>query len=144
VSLVLTNDNGDTFPFGMVAQGNSYVLDAGRLIPGRYSWRATVMHDGQLLAQAGAFVVSEVVAELNNLVADHTLLRNFALRNDGSLVYPSSLERLQNELLEDNNAKPVVTTREIFMELINDYRLLALILLLLSAEWFLRRYLGSY
>jgi hypothetical protein len=92
----------------------------------------------------GAFVVSEVVAELNKLVADHNLLRQLSAGTEGLAYYPSELDELQNHLLNSETAKPVVSARVILRALVSDFRVFIFIILLLTIEWFLRRYAGSY
>jgi hypothetical protein len=142
--LTLTAENGDTFPFSMLPAGSGYTLDAGRLLPGRYTYQAGVAHSDEYISVKGAFVVSEVVAELNKLVADHNLMRQLSANTEGLAYYPSELDELQNHLLNSETAKPVVSARVILRALVSDFRVFIFIILLLTIEWFLRRYAGSY
>ena len=106
--LTLTAENGDTFPFSMLPAGSGYTLDAGRLLPGRYTYQAGVEHSDGYISVKGAFVVSEVVAELNKLVADHNLLRQLSAGTEGLTYYPSELDELQNHLVNLETVKLVV------------------------------------
>ncbi len=144
VSLTIISESGDRFPFTMVRHEKGYSLDAGALLPGQYTYSAVVQHQQGPVTVSGAFVVSGVVAELNDLVADHNLLRRLSARNNGEIFFPETLSDLQKKLQSENIAKPVVSTREILKALVNDIRIFILIILLLTIEWFLRRFAGSY
>ena len=144
LTIVLTNELGNKYPFSMVQTDDVYRLDAGSLTPGRYSFIASVNRDGDIIQSSGAFVVLALNAEKSNHVANHALLFQLANKTNGELFYPINLDSLKDQLLNDENVKPVVHSREYFKELINDFRFFLLIILLLSLEWFLRRFAGSY
>ncbi|PID93008.1 MAG: hypothetical protein CSA95_08990 [Bacteroidetes bacterium] len=144
VSLILTSERGDQFPFVMLRRGEGYSLDAGTLLPGAYTYVASVPHSSGRVQAHGAFVVSETVTELNLLVANHEILRHLSAENEGATYLPSEISRLEKELQEEEVAKPIYSVREIFKAWVKDIRIFLLILVLLTIEWFLRRYAGSY
>ena len=144
LTIVLTNERGNKYPFSMVQTDDVYRLDAGSLSPGRYSYTATVNRFGDIVSSSGAFVVLALNAEKSNTVADHALLFQLAHKTNGALFYPDNLDTLKDQLLNDENVKPIVHSRAYFKELINDFRFFLLIIFLLSLEWFLRRFAGSY
>ncbi|MDY0284879.1 MAG: hypothetical protein RBR21_01965 [Bacteroidales bacterium] len=144
VALVITNERGETFPFSMIPGEKGYSLDAGMLVPGRYTYTATVVRNNTRTNAFGAFIVAARDIELSLLVANHSLLFDLATKNGGSVFYPDQMNRLQEVLAQDTVTKPVIYYREFFRSLVHDPRLFFFILLLLSVEWFLRRYAGSY
>jgi len=79
-----------------------------------------------------------------NLRADHQLLNLIALQTEAEMVYPNQLNELRNMLISREDAKPVTYVERGFYELIGLRWILFLLILILTVEYFLRRYLGSY
>ena len=133
--------SGDTlradYTFGR--QGNAYQLSLGRLPEGIYRYTARVNADGETLTAEGSFAVDGLNLEQANLRANHTLLRTVSAITGGSMVYPDGLDSLKAHL---STLKPVIYTHTRFSELIGLPWVFLLILLLLGAEWVLRKYHG--
>jgi hypothetical protein len=128
----------------------SYVTSAGNtnyrisdLQPGIYSYKAQTMIDGKPASSQGQFTITEMALESLNLTADHQLLRSLSSRTDGSFYQADEWESLSNDLLT-KEARGIVFSEEIFMPLIRWPWALAILLLLVSMEWFLRKYHGTY
>jgi len=79
-----------------------------------------------------------------NLRADHQLLNLIAVQTDAEMVYPNQLDELKNRLFSRDDAKPVSYVERGFYELINLRWILMLLILILSVEYFLRRFFGAY
>ena len=133
--------SGDTlradYTFGR--QGNAYQLSLGRLPEGIYHYTARVNADGETLTAEGSFAVDGLNLEQANLRANHTLLRTVSAITGGSMVYPDGLDSLKAHL---STLKPVIYTHTRFSELIGLPWVFLLIVLLLGAEWVLRKYHG--
>jgi len=128
----------------------SYITSAGNtnyrisdLQPGIYSYRAQTSIDGKPAFSQGQFTITEMPLESLNLTADHQLLRSLSSRTDGSFYQADEWENLSAELLT-KEARGIVFSEEIFMPLIRWPWALAILLLLVSMEWFLRKYHGTY
>ncbi len=91
----------------------------------------------------GEFLVTRQQAELQNLTADFSLLRKLSNQTGGNFVIVSGFDGLKQKLLE-KEAVAKIQTEEKFDSLINLKWIFLLLLLLISIEWFLRKYLGSY
>ena len=72
--------------------------------------------------------------------ADHALLRTISAVSGGKMFYPDQLDELRDELAA---LKPTIYTHTRFSELIGLPWVLVLIVLLLGAEWVLRKYFGE-
>ena len=59
-------------------------------------------------------------------------------------IFLQEFEKLKNELLSDDSYIPVQKSRKKNVPLIDWEYLLGIIILALSAEWFLRKYYGLY
>jgi hypothetical protein len=62
-----------------------------------------------------------------------------AKRTGGKLFYPNDLENLQKELLNNETIKPITYSQKSASPLIELGWLIALIIVLLALEWFLRK-----
>jgi hypothetical protein len=144
VQLSIEDENQNAFPYEFGKKGDYYYLDAGKFPVGKYSFRAQTKLGDKLYNSKGIFAVSKLNIESLNLKADHGLLFRLAQDHDGELLYPEDLGKLAKELTQNNNSKTIINWTKTYTELINLPWLLALILFLLSLEWFLRKWGGSY
>jgi hypothetical protein len=144
VSMTIVDGEGKEYPFVFTKTGNAYTLDAGILPVGNYRFRAMTISGGQELSYSGQFSVRPIQLEQYETTADHGLLRLLSERFGGAVVYPSEMDRLPAMLAERSALKPVVYQTAQTRSVINLKWIFFLLLFLLSGEWFLRRYFGSY
>ncbi len=121
-------------------QGDGYALSLGALPEGTYRYRAATTLDGQTLTAEGSFAIEALHLEQANLTADHTLLRTMSALSGGRMFYPHQVPDLLSQL---SDIKPVIHTHTRHSELVGLPLVLALLLLLLAAEWVLRKYHGE-
>lgn len=126
--------------FSFTRRGDAYTLSLGRLPEGLYRYRATTQYNGNTLTAEGSFAVEALHLERANLTADHALLRTISAVTGGKMFYPDQLDELRDELAA---LKPTIYTHTRFSELIGLPWVLLLIVLLLGAEWVLRKYYGE-
>jgi hypothetical protein len=88
--------------------------------------------------------VESIDIEQVNLQANHQLLNIISSESNGKMVYPDQLDDLEKLLAESDAAKPVAFSSVKYFDLINLSFIFAVICLLLTAEWFLRRFWGNY
>ncbi len=110
---------------------------------GIYRYTASVMLKGKKETISGVFTVRDLQIETTNLTADHQLLMNLAERNGGQFYSESQINKLREDLLAmEKNYK--IYSSEKYLAIINMQWGFFLLVLLVSAEWFLRKYFGSY
>lgn len=126
--------------FNFSRDGDGYNLALGRLPEGLYRYTAKTQYNGETLTTEGSFAVEALHLEQANLTADHALLRSISAITGGKMYYPDQLDELRDEL---TSLKPVIYTHTRFSELLNLSWVLILIVLLLGAEWVLRKYHGE-
>ena len=142
VNLTVTDPEGNALDFRFRTTSNAYRASLGALQPGEYSWTAMVSVEGQQFSETGVFTVAENRSEYVNLVANHGLLDDLATRKGGSLFQLSASEGLIQELEALESAKPVIHTSKDWSSVIEWKWLLFTLILILSAEWFVRKYTG--
>jgi hypothetical protein len=144
VEMVITGGENDDKKVSFVPTSNAYRADAGRFAVGNYQWEATVTYNGKTYKENGEFSVSALNIEMVQSIANHQLLFNLSDESKGKMFYPGDLDRLANDIL---NSEDIVTTSRITKETlpIIEYKIIfALLVLLLGAEWFARKRLGTY
>ncbi|MCC6837188.1 MAG: hypothetical protein IT234_01505 [Bacteroidia bacterium] len=144
VEIVITNAENKKYPFVFSKTNTAYRLNAGSLPVGEYKYEAKTKVGAKVYSQKGSFSVSSLQIEYVNTVADHQLLYNLAKQHNGDLIYPKDLHSLAEKLNAREDIKPVSYSEKKLTDLINLKWLFVLLLIFLSAEWFIRKRNGAY
>ncbi len=144
VTIKVTDDSGKEFDFTFTKTADAYVLDAGILHTGNYTYKATVVRNGVEMTAAGKFSVQPVQLELYEQTANHGLLRLMSEKFGGKFFLPENTGNIAATVKADDRIKPTVYQTTRTRPLINLKWLFALLAGLLAVEWFLRRYFGGY
>jgi hypothetical protein len=145
IEIKITNEKGEEYPNKMMSKaGKGYRLDAGMFKSGEYTYTASTNFDGKKYQKVGKFSVEELKVEYLNLVANHQLLYNLATSKNGKLFYPNQLNKLEEEIYNQENIVPISYVKKSVEDVIKWKWIFAVILLLLSVEWFLRKRNGGY
>ena len=144
VLLNVFDDSNRKYAFSMNRTSTSYALNAGIMRAGNYRYEASVNVGGKNFTANGRFVVKPVLAEMNSITANHTLLQTLASRNGGEMIYPRDLLKLIDRIKAREDVKPMSHSEVNLKELIQLPWIFFLILLFLGGEWFIRRRNGSY
>lgn len=123
------------------ASGSRYRL--GGLREGIYRFTASTEIAGKRETAKGEFLVVEQSQESRNLTADFGLLRKLAEGSEGKFYQVAELDALAGDL-SAKEAVSTIHTEESFNPLINIKAVFFILLLLVSTEWFLRKFAGSY
>jgi hypothetical protein len=143
VSIRITNEDGEAFDYVFSSFDKSYSTVVEVAAPGVYKYVATTSHKGVVFEDKGEFVVVERNLEARQCIADFGLLFKISDRNGGGLFKLNQIDDLQMQLLR-SDAKSLVSYYQTYSGLNTIPFLLLLIVLLLTAEWVLRKYLGNY
>ncbi len=127
-----------TFP--LILKNNNYQVDLNSLPPSEYSF--TVRTSKENISKSGSFQILEYNVEQQFLNANVTKLQQLATNSLGSSYFIDNTRGLVNELLNDNRYVPIQKSSKNIIPLIDWKYLLAIIVLSLSLEWFLRKYNG--
>jgi hypothetical protein len=77
-------------------------------------------------------------------VADHNLLYQLASQHNGKLYHSNDFEKIAEDINATNKLKPILFDTYKTESAINLKWIFVLLLLLISGEWFTRKYLGGY
>ncbi|MFD1142909.1 VWA domain-containing protein [Larkinella insperata] len=143
VRLEITNERDVPRSFNYTPTASNSRFEVSSLPEGVYRFRATASLNGRTETATGEFIVREQQLEAINTTADHLMLRQLAQQTGGRFYNAATLAALADDLV---SRKPAgrLSSNEALNELINLRWIFFLILLLISAEWGLRKYHGAY
>lgn len=144
VTIELQNQEGKEFNFTFDVSGSNYFLNIGHLPTSDYTFTANVTLGDKTFKETGSFTVTAVNFENINTEAQHSLLYQMAAQSGGKFYLPAETGNLMDELKTGNKLKPASYYQEMINELLNLKFLFFVILLLLSVEWFLRKFWGIF
>ena len=140
ISLMLVNSNNEEYRYVFNKKKEKYYLDLGNLNPDSYKIFAKV--EKRNYQKNGLINIKPVNIEFLNKIANHQILNDLSKITGGKSYNLNNLNLLINNL--NNNKDSFISTRfeDKLIQLI-DYELILLILLvLISFEWFVRKYNG--
>lgn len=144
VNIEILNEENNKYKFAFNKTLKSYRLNAGVFPVGDYTYSASVTFNGTNYSESGKFTVLPVNIESANTVANHKVLYQLSAKTNGGVYYPGQIDSLCNKLNNNKNILPVSYSEQKLTELINLKTLFFIILALIAAEWFTRKFFGSY
>ncbi len=138
--VVKNKDTEATQTIPMLLKNNSYEVDLSSLSPGNYDYSVIVV--GENMSRSGSFSVLEYNVEQQFLNADVTKLQQVATNTKGASYYLDQKDALVKNLINDQRYQSIQKSKENVVSLIDWKYLLAIVVLLLTIEWFARKYNG--
>lgn len=124
----------------LLLRNNYYEVDLSNLPAGEYSYTVSVPEEH--ISRSGNFTILEFNVEQQFLNADIGKLTRIAKTTNGKAFYPDQADELVQYLKEHPDFKTIQKVENKTISLIEWNYLLAILVLLLSAEWFIRKYHG--
>ena len=137
---IQNRENEERFTSDLILKNNFYQFNGGDLPPGEYSYTVSVQDKN--LKKSGSFEVIAYNTEQQFISANTSGLQSFAENNETRLFFPGTTADLIENLLNNDKLKPVQKSRQKTLPLIDWYYLLFILIFILAAEWFYRKYLG--
>ncbi len=143
IQLELRDEAGKITKYSYTTSPGGSRYRIGGLKEGIYYFKASTNLNGNTEEVTGRFLITSKNLEAQNLVADFDLLRKLSIETGGRFYRADQLSLLTSELGKTKAAN-LIHTDESFNQLINLKWVFFLLLTLISMEWFLRKFLGSY
>ncbi|MDC0204584.1 hypothetical protein OAJ65_02180 [Flavobacteriales bacterium] len=140
IEISINNEKGDKYNFEFSKHNNSYILDVGKLAIGKYSFTAKAK--GTYLSKSGSFEVKVIQLEQLSTIADHKLLFALAKASGGSVFNKENINHLIKKVKNNKENHQIIHTKEKLEGIINIPWILLSLLLLISIEWFVRKFNG--
>jgi hypothetical protein len=139
IKLLITNKEDEEFMFLFDKFDNKYSLNVGVLSEGEYDFKATV--DITNYIKKGSLAVRPVEIESLRSVADHQILYNLSNQTNGKFYSKNNIDDLVS-LLKNNNNQTIISVEDNLKQIIDFHWILLALLLLISIEWFVRKFNG--
>ena len=144
VAMKIKGEDGKEYDYKFNKTDNAYTLNAGFLPVGSYAYNESVKFGNGEYNAGGKFSVSPLQLEEMRTRADHQVLYQLASQHNGVMHHVSDIEKIAEEIDSKNQLKPILYDTFVTENAINLKWIFFLILALISAEWFMRKYLGGY
>jgi hypothetical protein len=143
IRIELKSRSGKNYSFLFTRNGQSYQLDAGALPVDEYIYSASTKLGNETFTASGQFTIKPLNLETRQSAADHQLLSDMAKQSGGQMMQPSQISQLADLIRKNENIKTVVYQDKRYSDLIDLKWIFVLILVLLGAEWFIRKREGE-
>ncbi|MBL0342052.1 MAG: hypothetical protein IPP71_14670 [Bacteroidetes bacterium] len=144
VKISVTDENDKSFQFVFSKTEKAYTLNAGYLPVGSYKFSASTSNNANTFTESGSFTINALQAEFTETIANHQLLNAISDRTGGKFYHNGKVAEIAKDIKNRNDIKAVSYTQKKLDDVINLKWIFLLIILLLSAEWFLRKRSGAY
>ncbi len=142
IKLEIIDSKGNTYPHYFDETGEGYQLNMGSLPVGKYKFKAKTESGNKVYEKSGIFIVKENLIEQLNLTADFNMLFNLSVNSGGKQYSKLNTDSLYRSIDENENILPVKIVKKTLTDFIEFKWLLALFVIFLCLEWFLRRIWG--
>jgi hypothetical protein len=144
INVLLKDDLNKEYQYIMSEKDVKYGLELSNLKSGVHSYEASAFIGSQKLMDYGSFVVLESQKELMNQTANFDILHKIAFKTNGRFYQPMSMDSLVRDLTVSKLGKTQILDQHKYSELIHFKFLFWVIFLILSLEWFVRKWAGGY
>lgn len=143
VSLTLTNEKGETLPYNFINTDANFRYRVTGLSQGVYRYKATAQLNGKTENSEGEFSVQEQSAEALNTKADAELLQQLAQKSGGIFTTANNLATIQTHFASQK-PQSLIHSSETIKEVMHLKWIFFLLISIITVEWFIRKYRGSY
>ncbi len=139
---VISESNSEkSYTFILSKESSRFVIS--NLPAGLFNFTASTTILGKNESTTGQFLVTETELESLNSVADFGMLKTFSKQNNGEFVLAKNIFELRNSLEKKGMIDKIISLEEL-KDFINLRWVLIFIVLLITLEWGLRKFFGSY
>jgi hypothetical protein len=122
---------------------SDYVLNLGKWKGGLYKWKAFTSYNGKKYDKSGELVVTSSSVEKLKLVSDFGVMNELAQLHQGEFVLWKDRANAIDQLLVREDIQSVRYEESAFSNLMDLKWLFFLLFILLTSEWFVRRWFGT-
>jgi len=141
LSITIKNvETNQTKSYDLLKSNTYYKVNFDGLQAGKYSF--TVKELSSNTSYYGTFEVIDFDLEKQHTRADYKKLQLLAQNTSGNVFFADQTDNLIDELLSNENFKPIQKEQTKKIPLIDFWTLLVCIVILFGLEWFIRKYNG--
>ncbi len=146
VSMEIVNQEGKKFLFEFKPHksgAKSYFLNAGTFPVGDYSYIAKAQIGEKQYLKEGRFTITKIDFESVNTTANHQVLYQLAEKTGGQMYFPKHMDELAEKIEANKDIVPISYSQKNLQDVVHFKWIFFLLLILLSVEWFLRKFWGG-
>ncbi|MCP9748350.1 VWA domain-containing protein [Lacihabitans sp. CS3-21] len=143
INMKIKSEKGQEKSYSFKITKESSRFELSNLPAGLYTFTAEAVILEKKEGTSGQFLVTQSDLELENLVADHNILKTLSNENNGDFVNYKNIIELRKSLENKGLVNKVVSNEEL-KDFINLRWILALLIAFAAVEWALRKYFGGY
>lgn len=143
IDITVTNVDGKKFDYTYVTNKNNTRYTINDLPDGVYKYSVSTYLGKDKEILNGEFLVKSLNIEATNLTADFSLLRKLSDKSEGQFFQNDEWTSLI-QTVGSKEAKGIIHSNEKYLPFINLEWILFLLLAIVSCEWFIRKFNGSY
>lgn len=143
IDLRIRDDQNNTSSYSYVTSDKNSRYRVSGLENGIFTYQASALINEKNETSFGSFTVKDLQIETTKLTADHNLLRNVAVQNGGAFYEKNQLDQLQEDILNQDVISKIYHS-ETYLSIINMKWGFFILIIFICAEWFLRKFYGSY
>lgn len=144
VTLNLTDSAGRSFEYVFKPGDSFYELDLGHLPPGRYRYTSKAQLAQESFSKPGMLVIEAADKERRVAGSDFGTLMAMSQETGGVALLLNQAHALPELIKEKTDRRLITWTETTVRPLIHQKFWFFLLLALLTAEWVIRKYFGSY
>ncbi len=144
IKLKIKQVGGKSFEQGFSPLSNFYKASLGKLNAGTYVWEVSANYKGKKYLKRGDFVVDNIEIEALDNVANFSVLNQLSKQSNGKFFPLSKSKDLIKEISNRKDLNVIQFADSGYTSPIDWWWMFALLILLFSLEWFLRRWYGNY
>ena len=124
-------------------ENSNYTANLGILAAGEYEYELTTNINDKNISKKGTFVIVPSVLEYQQLRADHELLKDISRNTNAYFFTKDNWFNVIDSIKQNPKFKTKVFSSKSLSDLINYRWIFVFIIILLSIEWFIRKYYGT-
>lgn len=143
LSISITNEKGKQYNYAFSRNNNRYMLNAGSLPSGQYSYTAKAEKNGKVETKNGKFQIMPLQLELLDNVADAQILNEISMSTKGNNISAREVMNLNDLIRQNEYVKPVIYEDLQNQKWIDLKWIFWLLLGLFTLEWAIRKWNGT-
>lgn len=142
IEMLITDSKRSTYKSAFQAAETGYTLNLGHKETGLYNYTATATLGDEKMTKRGQFIVTDESPEKNNLTANHNLMYLLATEHNGKMFSANEISKIAADITNNRQIETITSSSETISHPIDFLPIAIIVILLLAAEWFLRKFWG--
>lgn len=142
INLDVYDEQDNKYKYSFKEMADEYSVNLGSLGVGKYKFKASTKLGTTTFTELGVFIVTENIMEQSDLIANYNILHRLSTNSNGKQYYKNKLSELFKDIDDRTDIAPIIYSIKNFKDILYIKWLFAFLVLLISVEWFFRKFWG--